>query len=234
MKAIFKREFKSYFRTPLGCIFIGVMYFFTAYYFFTFNLYAGTTDLSTLFSKLFSVVLFMIPILTARLFSEEKRSHTEQLLLTAPVSRFGIVFSKYLAALCVYLISISGTILMTLILSRFGKVDWPAAIGNFIGLLLLGIALTAICLFISTITESQVIAAVLGLGIGLFLILIDAVQSVIESAALRSVCSWFSFYQHYQGFTIGVIDFSNVLYYLLTAVLFLCLADAVLEKRRWN
>ena len=101
MKGIFKRELRAYFFTPLGYVLIGAMYFFTAYYFFTYNLYGNTTDTSTLFSMLFSVALFLVPALTMRLLSEERRSKTEQTLLTAPVSRIGIVLSKYAAALVV-------------------------------------------------------------------------------------------------------------------------------------
>ena len=94
MTAVFKREVRAYFQSPLGYVFIAVMYFFTAYYFFTYNLYNNTTDMSALFNQLFSVVLFLVPILTMRLMSEDKRARTDQLLLTAPVSRIGIVLGK--------------------------------------------------------------------------------------------------------------------------------------------
>ena len=234
MRAILKREFRAYFQSPLGYVFIGALYFFTGYYFFTYNLYGNTTDMSTLFSLLFSVVLFLVPVLTMRLLSEERRSKTEQTLLTAPISRLGIVLSKYLAALCVYLIAISGTLVMAVVLEIYSAPDWPVVLGNFIGLLLLGSALIAICLFISSITESQVIAAVCGFGVSLFLILVDALYYVVQSRALRTFFSYMSFNDRYTGFTIGIIDLSNVCFFLSIAALFLCLTDVVLERRRWN
>jgi len=234
LKAIFSRELKAYFQTPLGAVFISILYFFTGYYFFTSNLFAGTADTSTLFSKLFSVVLFLIPILTMRLLSEEKRSKTEQLLLTAPVSRFEIVLGKYFAALIIYLIGISGTLLMGGLLSRFGNPDWPVILGNFFGLAILGAAVIAVCLFVSSLTESQVIAAVAGMAVSLLLILIDAVRYVVTDKTMRTILSYLSFTDRYHGFTIGIIDLSNVLFFLSIAVWFLCLTVAVLERRRWN
>ena len=138
MRAVLKREFRAYFQSPLGFVFIAALYFFTAYYFFTFNLYRNTTDMSNLFDQLFTVVLFLVPVLTMRLMSEDKRARTDQLLLTAPVSRIGIVLGKYLSALLVYLIAISGTLLMAVVMSFYASPDWPVVIGNLIGLVMLG------------------------------------------------------------------------------------------------
>lgn len=234
MRAVFRREFRAYFQSPLGYVFIAVMYFFTAYYFFTFNLYQNTTDLSNLFNQLFSVVLFLAPILTMRLMSEEKRSRTDQLLLTAPVSRAGIVMGKYLSALCVYLVAISATVLISLVMSAYAAPDWPVIIGNIVGLALLGVSLIAICLFLSSITESQVIAAVCGFAASLFLILVDALVNVVSGSLFKTIFSYMSFNTRYNGFTIGIIDFSNVLFFVSIAALFLLLTTSVLERRSWN
>ena len=234
MRAVFKREFRAYFQSPLGYVFIAVLYFFTAYYFFTYNLYSNTTDMSNLFRQLFSVVLFLVPILTMRLMSEDKRSKTDQLLLTAPVPRIGIVLGKYLSALCVYLIAISGALLMALVLSAYAAPDWPVVIGNHLGLALLGTCLIAICMFLSSLTESQVISAVCGFAVSLFLILVDALVYVVSTPAFQTFFSYLSFNDHYNGFTYGIIDFSNVLFFVSIAVMFLLFTTAVLEKRRWS
>jgi len=233
MSAILKREFMAYFRAPLGYVFICAMYFFTGYYFFTYNIYNNTTDTSTLFSMLFSVVLFLVPILTMRLLSEERRAKTDQTLLTSPVSRLGIILSKYFAALCVYALSISGTLIMAVVLQRYSQPDWPVVIGNFTGLLLLGAALIAVCLFISALTENQVVAAVGGFGASLFLILLDAMQYVVANRTLRIVLNHMSFNGRYRGFTIGVIGFADVCFFVSIAVCFLGLTVIVLERRRW-
>jgi len=233
MTAIFKREFMAYFRTPLGYVLISVMYFFTGYYFFTYNIYMNTTDTAPLFAMLFSVVLFIVPVLTMRLLSEERRMRTDQVLLTSPVSRFSIVVSKYLAALCVYMIAISSTVLMALVLQYFSQPDWPVVYGNFIGLTLLGAALIAICLFISSLTENQVVAAVGGFAASLFLILLDAMQHIARSSKYKTLFRYISWNGRYQGFTVGVIGFSDLVFFISITAFFVCLTVLILERRRW-
>ena len=233
MTAILKREFMAYFRTPLGFVIISVMYLFTGYYFFTYNLYMNTTDTVGLFATLFQVVLFIVPVLTMRLLSEDRRMKTDQVLLTSPVSRFSIVVSKYLAALCVYILAISGTILMALVLEYFSQVDWPVVFGNFSGLLLLGAALIAICLFISSLTENQLIAAVGGFAASLFLILLDAMQHVARSSTLKAFFRYISWNDRYRGFTIGLAGFKDIVFFISITAFFVCLTEVVLERRRW-
>jgi ABC-2 type transport system permease protein len=234
MMAILKREFLAYFRTPLGFVLISVMYFFTGYYFFTYNIFMNTTDTAGLFATLFSVVLFIVPVLTMKLLSEERRMKTDQILLTAPVTRFSIVLGKYFAALCVYLLAISGTILMALVLEYFSFPDWPVVFGNFFGMLLLGSALIAICLFISSLTENQVVAAVGGFAASLFLILLDAMQHVVTSNVVKVLFRYISWNGRYRGFTIGIIGFSDVVFFISITAFFLCLTVIVLEYRRWK
>ena len=234
MKAIFKREILAYFRTPLGYVFICAMYFFTGYYFFTFNIFRNTTDTTGMFSMLFSVVLFLVPILTMRLLSEERRLKTDQTLLTAPVSRLCIVVSKYLAALCVYIFSITGTLLAAVVLQFYSRPDWPVVFGNFTGLLLLGAALIAVCLLISSLTENQVIAAVGGFGVSLALILLDALYFVVQSSALRAAFGHMSFNGRYRGFTMGVVGFADAVFFISIAACFVTLTVIVLERRRWS
>lgn len=234
MAAIFRREFKAYFHTPLGYVIIAAAYFFTGYYFFTYNIYGGTTDFTQLYSLLFSVVLFLIPVLTMRLMSEEMKSKTDQLLLTAPISRLSIVMGKYFSAICVFLIAIAGTLVTAIIASFYGKVDWPCVIGNFIGLFLLGIAQIAICLFLSSITESQVIAAVLGFAVSLFLLLVDAISYVVSSDFLKEIFEYISFNERYSPFTLGVIELKNVIFFISIAALFCAFSTATLERKRWN
>jgi len=234
VRAILKREFLAYFRTPLGYVLISVMYLLIGYYFFTYNIFGNTTNTNMLFATLFSMVLFLVPVLTMRLLSEERRSKTDQTLLTSPVSRFGIVFSKYLAALMVYLMAISGTLVMAIVLQIYSQPDWPVIFGNFLGLFLLGGALIAICLFVSSLTENQVIAAVGGFAVSLFLILLDAMQHVVVHRTLRAIFSHLSFNGRYRGFTIGVVAFVDVLFFVTLAAFFLCITVVVLERRRWR
>lgn len=234
MISIFKREVRAYFRTPLGYVIIAVTYFFSGYYFFTYNLYGNTTDFTQLFDLLFPIVLFLVPVLTMRLMSEEKRSKTDQMLLTAPISRLGIIMGKYFSAVVVFLIAISATLIDAVIASFYGKVDWPCVIGNFIGLFLLGLALIAICLFLSSVTESQVIAAVLGFAVSLFLMLVDAISYVVKSEFLKSFFEYISFNERYSPFTLGIVELQNVVFFVSIAALFCAISTALLERKRWN
>ncbi|MHC1787784.1 MAG: ABC transporter permease [Christensenellales bacterium] len=234
MRAVFKRELRAYFQSALGFVFIAVLYFFTGYYYFTYNLFEGTSDFAQLFSMLFSIVLFLVPILTMRLMSEDRHARTDQILLTAPVSRAGIIWGKYLAALCVYLGAISSTVLVALITALFTPPDWPVLLGNLTGLTLLGGALIALCMFLSSLTESQVISALLGFAASLFLFLMDALSAVFREAWLQRLFYYLSFGNRYRPFTYGLLDLSNALFFLSFAGLFLYLSSLMLEKRQWS
>jgi len=234
VKAIIKRELRTYFFSPIGYVFVGAMFFFSGYYFFTYNLYGNTTDMTTLYRLLFTVVLFLTPVLTMRLLSEEKRSKNDQLLFTAPVSRAAIVVGKYFAALVVYVAAIASTLIQASVVAMFSRADWPVICGNFLGLLLLGCMVIAICLFVSSLTESQVIAAVCGFGISLFLMLVDALALVVKSPVLQAFFRALSIDARYAPFTMGILNFANAAFFLSVSALFLCFTVAGLERRRWS
>lgn len=234
MTAILDREIKAYFQSPLGYVFVGVMFLFTGYFFFAYNLYGNTTDMRGIFSTLFTVVLFLIPILTMRLMSEDKKMKTDQLLLTSPVSRTALVLGKYLAAVCVYMLSIMSTMAAAVVISRLAEPEWPVIFGHFIGLFLLGITLIAICLFLSSLTESQVIAAIGGFAVSFFLMLIDTLAPVISIKAIGKVLENLSFQNRYASFTLGMLNASDIVFFLSIAAMFVCFTVGVLEKRRWS
>ena len=150
MTAIFKREINAYFDTPLGYVFLAVYYLFAGYFFYNYNLYANSTDMRALFEILFTVTLFLVPILTMRLMSEDRRNKTDQLLMMAPIGTLAIVMGKLLAAAVVYLAAMLITIVEAFVLSVFAAVEWSVVIGHFIGLFLLGLALISVGMLIST------------------------------------------------------------------------------------
>jgi ABC-2 type transport system permease protein len=232
--AVFKREIRAYFQAPLGYVFVAALFFFSGYYFFTYNIYGNTTNMSKLFELLFPVVLFLVPILTMRLISEEKRSGTDQLLLTTPISRMDIALGKYCAALLVFLVAVSSTLLQAVVMSFVAVPHWPTILGNFIGLLLLGATLIAICMFLSALTQSQVIAAVSGFVVSLFLMLVDALALVVNSSFLKALFRHLSFSRRYAPFTLGILDLPHVVYFLSVAALFVSLTVAMLDKERWG
>lgn len=234
MTAILRRELNAYFSSPIGYIYLSVFYVFAGFYFSFSVLFTGTTSLTAVFSSLFTIVLFLIPILTMRLLSEDKKNRTDQALLTAPISLTGLVLGKFLAALVVFLLGLAITLLYSVIIAAFTPPDWAGIFANFLALTLLGAALIAIGMFISSLTENQVIAATGGFAAGLGLIIVDALGSRTQSPLLSKIFTGMSFYSRYSEFTSGIFNFSNVLFFASVCVLFLFFTVRVLEKRRWS
>lgn len=234
MSAILKRELNAYFKTPVGYVYISAFYFFAGFYFMSTTLMANTSDLSRVFSGLFSICIFIIPILTMRLFSEERRNKTDQALLTAPVSITGIVLGKFLAAFAVFTLGAFITIIFGIVIDIFGVAQWPIIFGNFIGLLLLGASLIGMGVFISSITENQIIAAVGSFSLGLFIMLSDGIDSLFGYEPLKMVIRKLSFNTHYLPFTQGRLQAIDVLFFASIAVIFIFLTVQVIEHRRWQ
>ncbi len=235
MLAIFKREFNSYFTNPMGYVFLAVFYFFSGMY-FSMILRYNTTDISYVFSYLFEVLMFIIPLLCMRLMSEEKRQKTDQLLMTSPVSITGLVVGKFLAALAIYGIALAVTVVYAIILTFFATPDWAVIVGNIFGSLIMGAAMIAICLLISACTESQIIAAIGGFAAMLLLWMIESAASMVPASLswLGEILSQLSFSSRYDNFCNGLLNVSDVLFYISAIVVFLFFNVRIIEKRRWS
>ncbi|WP_077533450.1 ABC transporter permease [Massiliimalia massiliensis] len=233
MSAILRREFATYFRAPLGYIYLAIFYFFGGQ-FFSAVLYSMTNSIGTVFSSMFTVLMFTIPLLTMRLMSEDKRLKTDQALLTAPVSLNGIVWGKFLAAFALFGIGIAITILYFLILSSMATPQWNIFLGNLLGIILLGGSLISIGMFISSLTESQMIAAIGGFAAMFFVFMIDSIASIMPVAWLGAIFEQLSFLTRYNDFTSGILDFSNILFFLSVVVVFNFLTVRILERKRWS
>ena len=159
MSAIYEKEMRLYFVTPQGYVFLAAFWSLSSYFFYLYNLRAGSTDFRALFDMLFTIVLFLLPLLTMRSFSEERRQRSDVLSLTAPVTTGDIVLGKYLAALTLYAAGMAVTPLLALYTSFRGPVDGGLLALHFGGLFMLGAALIAVGILISSLTESQIIAA---------------------------------------------------------------------------
>lgn len=232
MTAIYKREMRSYLTSPVGYVFLAVFYAISGYYFFATSLVGNTTDMSYVFSNLFSIVIFLVPMLTMRLFSEERRQKTEQALFTAPVRFTGIVMGKFLACLTMYMMGMGITLVYFLVLCAFRIPDAAVFFGNFLGLGLLGAALCAIGIFISSLTESQVIAAVGSLAIGLLLLFSNSFTPVVSNQLVSKLILNCSFYEHYLDFTRGLLNLADLTFFVSMTGLFLFLTVRHLERRR--
>jgi ABC-2 type transport system permease protein len=161
MLAVFLKELRTYFTTPIGYIFMGVFLLISGILFTTRNVFAMNSDYSSFLGGLIFIFLLVTPLLTMRVLSEEKRQKTDQLLMTAPMGTGKIVSGKFLAALALYLITLIVTFLYPLFLSFHGRLDTAQIAGTYIGFFLLGASFISIGIFVSSLSDSQASAAIL-------------------------------------------------------------------------
>ena len=233
MFAIFKRELKAYFTSPLGYVFLAIFYAFSGLFFYIFSLSVGSTDISSVFLMMFIVLMVFVPLLTMRLLSEDKKQKTDQLILTAPVSLLSIVMGKFLAAYAIFAIGVAVMPVYGFVMSTFATVSWLPIWGNTVGLLLLGGIFVSIGLFISSLTENQMIAAIGGFFINLMILLMNTLKSALPNGVLQDVLSSISVYSRYSEITSGIFSLSSLIFFVSVIFIFLFLTVRVLEKRRW-
>ena len=208
MGAIYRREIGAFFTSSIAYIFLAVFWIFSGLFFYRTSLAAATTDMSGMFQSMFLICVILIPVLTMRLFSEEKKQKTEQGLLTAPVSLGEIVFGKYFAAVTLYTIGLSMSFIYALILSGFGTVEWGIVFSNFLALLLVGMAFIAIGVFVSSLTENQIAAFILTFVILMAMYLLDYVASYVPNELAANIMKAVSFYSKYYAITCGLFNVS--------------------------
>jgi ABC-2 type transport system permease protein len=212
MTAVYKRELRAYLTSMTGYIFIAFIMFLVGIYFTAYNLTYGYSHFGYVLSSSVFAFLIVVPILTMRMLAEEKRQKTDQILLTAPVKVIDIILGKYLAILTIFTIPVLLFCLYPILLSAFGTVAFPMAYTSIIGYYLLGAAYLAVGMFISSLTESQVIAAVLAFGALLVSYMITGLTQFISSTAFAS----------FVGFTViiiivAIIAFSMTKNYMLAS-----------------
>lgn len=242
MKTILSREFKAYFTSPIGYVFLTFYLFIFGFYFAGINITQHSGDYSIVFSYLVNLLLFTIPLVTMRLLSEERKNKTDQLLLTSPISVWDIILGKYFAAVLLLLLTLGLTIIHPIILTILGDVPWPAVISTYVGYFLLGSTLIAISLFISAHTENQIIAAIGSIGVFLMLLLVDALATLIPVQRMSSLIFvfiiimiiaafiYFSIKDIYISLIIGfVCAIATILTYRLNGTLFDGLCTKVLK-----
>ena len=236
MSAVFKREFRTFFTSPIGYFVLALIFALSGFFFYYYNMRGLLADLTGVFSSVFSyVIMLVLPVLTMRLLSDDKRQKTDQALLTAPVSLTGIALGKFFAALLLFAIGIAITLVFAIIIAFQVTPDWLVIIGNYLGLLLLGGMVIAIGLFISSLTESQFIAALVTFAISFILVMVDSVGSMFSSAAwLQPIVEFLSVYSRYNEFTNGIIQYDNIIFFLSMQALFVFLTVRVLDRKRWN
>lgn len=245
MLAIYKRELRAYFKSPIGYIFIGLCVLVAAIFFTVINLAVGYTDMSAFFSNVSVVYIIVIPILTMRSLAEERKNRTDQLLMTAPVQTSQIVMGKFFAAVTVLLITCVVMLIFPLILRIYGNVALGEICIGYLGLFLLGTLFVSIGIFMSSLTENQVVAAVSTGAVLLLLWFMSAFSGQIASAfttgfmaklasMIANLLNFFAVTTRFQDFTMGVLNFVPIFYFVSIAFLFVFLSSRVVERRRWK
>jgi len=234
MTAIFKKELKNYFYSPIGYIFAGVFMALAAFFFITGVLYSQQADISLMFSNINVIYLFLASLLTMRLLSEEKNKRTDQLLLSSPVSITEIVLGKYFAAMAVFGITMILSLIFPAIMFKYGSPAISEVIGSYIGFILLWGAFIAIGVFISSLTESQMIAGVFTFSALLMIYFINWFESSVKNEVAKEIIGWFSLLDRYSKFQSGILSVENIVYYLSFIFVFLFLTVRVIDKRRYS
>lgn len=230
MGAIFEKEFRQYSRSMMGAAFLAAFFALTGYYFVVGNLYSQNGDISTLLSSVLMMSMFLCPILTMRLFAEERKMRTDQMLLTEPVTLTSVVTGKFLACWCFYLCGSGIFLVDVVILAVYGCFQPLVTIGSLVGLWLASATFLAIGMYTSSLTENQLVAAVLTYGILLGLWLLDFLQSYLSNPVLLGIIQYLSYREHFTELSSGIFSLPTLVYFLGSCLLFVMLTVLRLKK----
>lgn len=236
MLAIYKREMRSYFTSPVGYMFCAIFFAVSGFLFMLNTVQAGE---ESNYAGYFSIILFLfiviIPLLTMKLVSEETKMKTDQLLMTAPITLADIVFGKFMAALTMFGGSfIISSAIYYIPLAMYGKPNLSLYIGCVIGVFLVGSAFISIGIFISSLTENQFISAFGTIAAIIFLLFVSSLNSYINNEAVRNFLSGISITSRYSYFSYGLFSYDSLIYFISLSAVFLFLTIRVFEKRRWS
>ena len=234
MRAVLKREIRSYFTSPIGYVCIAVLLALFGYWYYIVMLSGSSANITYVYSYMFSYCMMVIPILTMRTISDDQKNKTDQALLTAPVSVMGIVIGKFLAAFFVYFIALTGTLIPCVVISFFGAPNWSEILGNYVGSLLYGGAMISIGVFISSLTVSQIIAAIGTFALSILLVIIGQISSSFSGTWIADVVKWISFESRYSPFTQGQFNLSSVVYFISVMAIFVFFTTRKIESRRYR
>lgn len=242
MKAIYKREMFAYFTSPTGYLVLAFSLFVSGFLFVKTNMNnipdAGvavfTTNLVQFFSLVTYVLLLLVPLITMHLWAEEKKNKTDQLLLTSSLPVSSIILGKYFACLSLFAINVLIMLIYPFTMSFYGTVVWTNVFMLYFGYFLLGSALLSVGLFVSTLTESQFVSAIITFVLVLTMFLFKVFTSSVNIGFIADIIEWFSLFSRFDVFVYGFIDISTIIYYLSFSGLFVFLSIVFIQKKRWN
>jgi ABC-2 type transport system permease protein len=230
MIAIFLREVKSYFITPIGYIFVGTCSALSGIFFYIMTLAAGSSDITSVFAAMFFVLMILVPLLTMRMFAEEKKRGTDKLLFSAPVGTSEIVLAKFFSAYAVFLAGIFAMFIYGVTLWFFVEIDWLLLLGNCLGIILLGGVYISLGMLISALTENQSAAAVAGIFANLLLFLTSALYLVLPWQAAGNILKFISMYDRFTEFTLGIFNPANIIFFVSIIFVFIFFTSKSVKK----
>ena len=248
---IANRELRSYFASPIAYILLAMFALIFGYFFFSavaiFVDYASRSQMGMQMPPMnvdqfiiqptlgnFTIILlFLSPMITMRLFAEETRSGTIELLLTSPVRDFEIIFGKWLAAMLLFACMLAVSMLNLAVVFVLSTPDWRALLVGYLGLLLMGGTFLALGAFISSLTKNQIVAGALTFGLFLMLWVLDWVNAY-STSTVGKICQYIAIAPHFEQFSKGVIELKDVVYYVSAIGLGLFLSKRSLESLRWR
>ncbi len=247
---LYKKELKTFFVSPIAYIVITVFLVLSGYFFYAITGYYNFVSqrwqsqpyyelnimegiFRPLLSNISVTLLLVLPLLTMRLFAEEKKSGTIELLFTYPLKDEEIILGKFFAATTVFLTGVILSFIQPLLLARYVKLDWGMLTVGYFGLTLLGIAFLSVGIFVSSMTENQIVAAVVSFGALLVFWLLGWATDLVGSG-FSSILSQLSIISHFENFAKGVISTQDLMFYLLFTLFFLYLTFGVLGTKKWR
>lgn len=229
--AVWQRDFRSLFITPIGYVFIALFFAVMNLIFYLSNILESSANLESTFSSMLVVLMFLTLLLTMRLFPEEVKQQTDRLLFTTSIRVGSVVLGKFLASLSVFAIALCVIPIWVIVLSVFGRPSMPSILGNTIAVFFSGSAFIAIGVLVSALTESQVIAAICTFSAYLFVFVMDYVASSASIGNWSRLIQWFSLFSRYNRFSLGVFSLADIAYYLSVTVVFLLITIRVLQAK---
>ena len=237
-----QRELRSYFTSYVAYLLLAIFLLLSGYFFYSdlifFVLFGGFTLATGLWQFVFLdmrlVAMLILPLVTMRLFAEEKKLRTFELLMTSPIGLNEIVAGKFMSVFVLFLGLLGLTGLIPLTLALFSDFDWYPILTGYVGLALLGALFLSVGVLASALTENQIVAAFVSFGLLLFLWLLAGVGSLLGDTPAGQVISYLSFMEHYDHLVRGLVDTRDLVYFASALVLMLFLTHRVVDSTRWK
>jgi ABC-2 type transport system permease protein len=234
MGAVYKKEMISYFSSIIGYIVVAVVIAFGGYFYTLTSLNYSNSDMRGMFNGLASVLIFVIPMLTMKLLSEEKKNRTDRLMFTLPLEAYEIVLGKFLAALTIFVAALAVTFSFAAVVMLYGRFQAAMILGNYLALILLAGLLISLGLLISSLTDHQIVAAVLSFLVIFGSYAIGNSAIVTNHAALDRLLRFLAVFSHHKDFTYGYFALDELFYFVSLTALFLFLTARIIETKRYD